>query len=54
MFGLFVFAFVAILVFAVASHRAEQARQADAAASTYTGTQDGQKARHRMQVGATR
>mgnify|MGYP000673890396 CR=1 FL=1 len=29
-------------------HELKMARQADAAASTYTGTQDGQKARHRV------
>lgn len=54
MFALFLLFFVSILVFAVASHRAEQARRADAAAATYTGRQDAQKAQHRMQVGATR
>lgn len=54
MFALFVAFFVCLLVVAVAFHRADQARQADAATSTYTGRQDAQKAQHRMQVGASR
>ena len=54
MFALFLLFFVSILVVAVASHRADQVRRADAAAATYTGRQDSQKAQHRMQVGASR
>lgn len=54
MFALFLLFFVSILVFAVAAHRSEQARRADAAAATYPGRQDAQKAQHRMQVGASR